>query len=340
MSSISGVYAKIHINESFLEQAIRKAEATQPQPERRAPRRLAVACVCAAAMVLGTVALLLRSMIGPTPAPSYQTLSQFGAGATAEALQSHEGFAIWVNGVYFNGHTMYIALCGEYDRNTWRDEITPDTLRYRCVEGDGSRFMLGADGEQAARLVTEEITLTKNGRFFEGTMELEAESQDSLRYLRMSFPAIEVWGGGELLTTVSGPFETESFVQRTYTDDEKALLSGKDVLYIAAVCPYPPGAIGDYTCGLTVDFHIPAAIFDAGIDIRAAAYNEDDSEIPLTREFQSYDGTGIRRHLCYDFPSSRQIRVALYEKNGVGKDAPVQEYDVTLNEPFTFGIFD
>ena len=42
----------------------------------------------------------------------------------------------------------------------------------------------------------------------------------------------------------------------TYTDNEEALLNGDNILFIKSIVQYPHGAVGDYICGIEMQYAV------------------------------------------------------------------------------------
>ena len=120
---------------------------------------------------------------------------------------------------------------------------------------------------------------------------------------------------------------------RAYTDDEEALLNGDNILFIKSIVQYPHGAVGDYICGIEMQYYVPNDMMNAGKDIQAKIFNEDGNEIAMTNSLQNGDrsSNGMMMLRSYGFPNNRNVKVVLYDAN-TEENKPIQEYNVTLND--------
>ena len=328
---IQAFYKHVDIGDAAVERIL--AASKTAKPRRTVNRTAVIVSVSAAALIVGILSVFLFRSAEPANTselimPSYETVLKIGNSASGnDALIAHDGLAVAVESVYSNGETVYIALFGEYidDRH---DEPAPDTLRYAYSGGDGSSFTVNG---RTAELKTKEIVLTKSGKLFKGVMEIGIDESSSAARLEMRIPWFELYSGDSLVKKIAEPFETEGGVIRAYAEDEKALLSGDSILYIKSIVQYPRGAIGEYDCGVELQYYVPDELIRDGKDIQARAYNEDGSEISEVNAFQYNNRDGRLMLRSFGFPESRNIRVVLYDANAE-EYKPIQEYEVTLND--------
>lgn len=326
-------YDKVDIGNHAADRIITVSKSAKP---RRTVNKIAViASASAAALVIGIFSVFLfRSMepacITERLCPSYDTISKVGSTATGnDALIAHDGLAVAIESAYSNGKTVYIALFGEYIDSDLNDDAVPDTLRYSFSEGDGSSFTVNGG---AAELKTKDIILTKSGKLFKGVIEIEIDEPSSAARLEMTIPSFAIYSDNTLVKTIMEPFNMDGGVIRAYTDNEEALLNGDNILFIKSIVQYSHGAVGDYICGIEMQYYVPNEMMNAGKDIQAKIYNEDGNEIAMTNSLQNGDrsGNGMMMLRSYGFPNSRNVKVVLYDANAE-ENKPIQEYDVTLN---------
>ncbi len=331
---IKNFYDKVDIGDHAAERIITMSKTTKPH--RTANKIAVIASASAAALVIGIFSVFLFCSMEPATVtegfmPSYDTISKVGSSATGnDALIAHNGLAVAIESAYSNGKTMYIALFGEYIASDWNADSAPDTLRYSYSEGDGSSFTVNG---RTAELKTKDIILTKSGKLFKGVIEMEIDEPSSAARLEMTIPSFEIYSDNTLVKTINEPFKMDGGVLRAYSDNEEALLKGNNILFIKSIVQYPHGAVGDYICGIEMQYFVPYEMIDAGIDIQAKIFNEDGSEIAMTNLLQNGDrsGNGMMMLRSYGFPDSRKIKVVLYDSNAEGSQ-PMQEYHVTLND--------
>ena len=331
---IQNFYDKVDIGNHAADRIITVSKSAKP---RRTVNKIAViASASAAALVIGILSVFLfRSMdpdcVSERLLPSYDTISKIGSTATGnDALIAHDGLAVAIENTYSNGKTMYVALFGEYIASDRNADSAPDTLRYSFSEGDGSSFTVNG---RAAKLKTKDIILTKSGKLFKGVIEIEIDEPSSAARLEMTIPSFEIYSDNTLVKKIIEPFKIDGGIIRAYTDNEEALLNGDNILFIKSIIQYPHGAVGDYICGIEMQYYVPNDMMNAGKDIQAKIFNEDGNEIAMTNSLQNGDrnGNGMMMLRSYDFPDSRNIKVVLYDSNAE-ENKPIQEYDVTLND--------
>ena len=244
---IQNFYDKVDIGNHAVNRII--AVSKFAKPHRTVNKVAVIASACAAALVIGILSVcLFRSMepdgLAERYLPSYDTIARIGSTATGnDALIAHDGLAVAIESAYSNGKTMYIALFGEYIDT----DAAPDTLHYSYSEGDGASFTVNG---RTAELKTKDIILTKNGKLFKGVVELEIDEPSSAARLELTIPSFEIYSNHTLVKKIIEPFKMDGGVIRAYTDNEKALLNGENILFIKSIVQYPRGAVGDYICGI------------------------------------------------------------------------------------------
>ena len=265
---IINFYNKVDIDNYAAERIITVSKSAKP---RRTVNKIAViASASAAALVIGILSVFLfRSMdpdcISERLLPSYDTISKVGSTATGnDALIAHDGLAVAIENAYSNGKTMYIALFGEYIDS----DSAPDTLRYSFSEGDGSSFTVNG---RAAKLKTKDIILTKSGKLFKGVIEIEIDEPSSAARLEMTIPSFEIYSDNTLVKKIIEPFKIDGGIIRAYTDNEEALLNGDNILFIKSIVQYPHRAVGDYICGIEMQYfpnsrNIKVVLYDANTE--------------------------------------------------------------------------
>ena len=335
---INDFYTKVDIDAEAVDRIISASKTAKPR--KTVGKTVTVASVSAAVLVIGIICVwIVHPLFDKTPLPSYETITEMGqAGARGDALITHDGFAVAVEGAYSNGETIYVALFGDYNRWEWDCDTPPDTIRYSYEENDGSCFSVN---DRPAELVTEDIVLRRSGGFFKGVMALSIDEPSSGARLEMVIPSFDIYSNNAYVKTISQPFEMEGGVFRAYSDNEEALLNGDNILYVKSILQYERTAVGDYICGISVNYYVPDDWENGGMDIRVRVFNKGGGEIALTRTLSSRgaDGRGKNIECSFDFPDSRYITVALYDVNASNQSDPLQEYDVVLNDlsyPLTF----
>lgn len=325
---INDFYNQIYINDDITDRIIKTSKTASPN--KTVNRVIVIAAASAAVLIFGLFSVwFFRSVqlwrIPKQTPPSYDTILKVGnIGTGDDALIAHDGLAVAIESAYSNGQTVYVALFGEYIHN----DISADSLRCTFSEGDGAIFTVnGKEAKQNA----EDVVLKKSGRLFKGVIELEIDEPSSAARLDMTIPSFDIYSGASLVKTVSGPFEISGGIIRTYTDNESALLDGDSILYIKSIVQNQRNVIGDYVCGIDIQYFVPDEMINSGKDIQARVFNEDGSEISMSNslEYDDRSGSGKIRLRSFGFPDSQNIKVRLYDANDNQKT--IQEYDVVLN---------
>ncbi len=326
---IHDFYNRIAVSDDKTEHIIKTSKTAKPN---RSINRIAViAAASAAALIIGLFSLLIFRSLQPhytsgQAAPSYDTVLRIGnAGTGNDALIAHDGLAVAIESAYSDGKTVYVALFGEYVQN----DVTANTLRYTYSEGNSAVFTVNG---KAAKLNIKDIVLKKSGKLFKGIISFETDEPASAARLDMTIPSFDIYSNRTLIKTVSGPFELEGGIIRAYTYDEKALLNGDNVLYIQSIVQNPRDAVGDYACGIEMQYYVPYEMIYSGKDIQARVFNENGSEISMSNslEYANSSGNGKIMLRSFDLPDNRNIKVILYDANDNNKT--IQEYDVVLND--------
>ena len=323
---IHDFYNRLALSDEMTKHIIEKSKTIKPH--RTINKIVVIAAASAAALILGFLSVLFirYQHIPQQTVPDYDTVLKLGnIGAGNDALIGHDGLAVAIESAYSNGKIVYVALFGEYFQN----DVTADTLRYTCSEGDGAAFTVNG---KAAKLNTKDIVLKKSGKLFKGVIELEIDEPSSAAHLDMTIPVFDLYNDDAPVKTVSGPFELEGGIIRTYTDDENALLNGDNVLYIKSIVQNPRDAVGDDVCGIEMTYYVPYEMINSGQDIQAKIFNKDGSEILISNSLEYADRSGNGKIMLrsFDFPDSRNIKVVLYDAND--NHQTIQEYDVVLND--------
>lgn len=326
---IHDFYNQIAVSDDITERMIKTSKTAKPH--RTINKIAVIAAASAAVLIIGLFSLLIFRSLQPhytsgQTVPSYDTVLKIGnVGTGDDALIAHDGLAVAIESAYSNGKTVYVALFGEYIQN----DIATDTLQYSFSEGGGAVFTVNG---KAAKLNTKDIVLKKSGKLFKGVISLEIDEPASAARLDMIIPAFDIYSDTSLIKTVSGPFELEGGIIRAYTDNESALLNGDNVLYIQSIVQNPRDTVGDYVCGIEIQYSVPYEMINSGKDIQAKVFNEDGSEILMSNSLEYADLSGNRKNMLrsFDFPDSRNIKVMLYDANDNNKT--IQEYDVVLND--------
>lgn len=326
MKRMNDIYDRIQMDHSALERAITAAENTA-RGNRFDKIPLAVGA-CAAALALGIGTLWLfrpvdQPAAGRTADITYETAARFsGYGSADDSLQAHDGVAMWIDGAYYNGKTMAVAIRGDYERYDRNYAAPPDMMKYTSCEGDGAGFFVNG---QEVRPLSDELELTKHGRFFEGVLELETDVDESIVQLEIHLPGIEILSGEETVKTVREDIAMTNVIPRIYTSDEETLLSGGNVIYLSCNAE-APGAIGDAPVGLNIAYYVPD-----GMDVRAKAFNADGSEIDLVRSVSHAKADGKMFGDQFGSADGRRIGIVLYDAN-TGEVLFVQS--AYLNDPY------
>ncbi len=322
-------YNRMTISDDITERIIETSKTRTPH--RTVNRIVVIAAASAAALIFGFFSILFFQSVSPRyiskqAIPSYDTILKVGnVGTGDDALIAHDGLAVAIESAYSNGQTIYVALFGEYIQN----DIAADTVRYSVSEWDGAIFTVNG---RTAKLNSKDIVLKKNGKLFKGVIEIEIDEPASAARLDMTIPSFDIYSGDSFVKTVSGLFEMEGGILRAYTDDESALLNGDNILYIKSIVQNQRDVIGDYVCGIEMQYYVPNEMIKSGKDIQARVFNEDGSEISMLSSLQYADrsGNGMIILRSYYFPDSRNIKVELYDAND--NDKTIQEYGVVLND--------
>ncbi|MBQ3417123.1 MAG: hypothetical protein IJH32_04740 [Ruminococcus sp.] len=329
---INDFYTKVDIDADAVDRII--AASKTAKPRKTVSKIIIPVSTCAAVLVI----LALPALIFQTTTVTidknndmftYSNIEKFESVTTAadDVLYSHGGIALWIEGAYFNGHKMYVAVKGECIEYDWADSSLPDILRFTDFSDEQTIFSIN---DIPVTPVGDEIVLTKNRKYYEGVVQFNFENEESLVFLKMNLPMIDAYSGGTFTKTVSGPFEMSDVISRTYTVDEERVLNSNDEMYIRSVAAYPHRALNEPEMGLLMDYYIPDEIYASGIRINAKIYNEDGTEVALIQEFQSRAESGFIKCAGYDYPAGRNVKVVLTD--AVSSDV-LQEYEVYLNDP-------
>ncbi len=331
MNHINDFYAKININADAVDRII--ATSKTAKPHKTVNRIAVIVSACAAALVIGIFSVLMFQMTDATIDKTndlftYSNIEKFeGVTVGGDTLQSHGGIALWINGAYFNGHKMYVAVKGECLKFDWADNSLPDILKFTDFSDEQAFFSIN---NIPVKPVGDEIVLTKNRKYYEGVVQFDFENEESLVFLKMNLPTIDAYTDGAFLKTVSGPFDMSNVISRTYTVDEEKVLNSNDEMYIKNVSVIS----GNSEQGLSVESFVPAAL-TGDMDIKVAVCDENSKELVLVDEIQLYKEKeqGYSKWFTFTAPSSKKVHVVLYDAKSGASDKPLQEYDVTLNHP-------
>ena len=331
MNSINDFYTKIDINADAVDRII--ATSKTAKPHKTVNRIAVIVSTCAAALVIGIFSLLMFQMTNVTINETnnlftYSNIEKFeGDTVGGDTLQSHDGIALWINAAYFNGHKMYVAVKGECLKSDWTDGSLPDILKYTDFSDEQAYFSIN---DIPVKPVGDEIVLTKNRKYYEGVVQFDFENEESLVYLKMNLPTIDAYYDGTFTKTVLGPFDMSNVISRTYTVNEEKVLNGNDEMYVKNISVLSEAS----EQGLYVECFVPAALI-RDMDIKVAAYDENSKELALIDETQLFKEKEQGYSKCFTFatPSSKKVHIVLYDARSRASDKPLQEYDVTLNNP-------
>ena len=329
---INDFYAKVDIDADAVDRII--AASKTAKPRKTAGKIMIPVSACAAVLVILALPVLIFQITTVTVDETddmftYSNIERFESVAAGdeEALLSHDGIALWIEGAYFNGHKMYVAVKGECIEYDWTESSLPDILRFTDFSDERACFSIN---DIPVRPVGDEIVLTKNRKYYEGVVQFNFENEESLVYLKMNLPAIDAYSGGSFTKTVSGPFETSNVISRVYTVNEEKVLNGNDEMYVKNVSVLSEAS----EQVLSVESFIPAALI-RDMDIKAAAYDENSKELALVDEIQLFKEKeqGYSKWFTFAASSSKKVHIVLYDAGSTESDKPLQEYDVTLNNP-------
>lgn len=332
MNSINDFYTKIDINADSVDRII--ATSKTAKPHKTVNRITVIASTCAAVLVIGVISVLMVQITATSNNTNnlftYSNIEKFEGvtiGVGNDTLQSHNGIALWINGAYFNGYKMYVAVKGECLKSDWTDGSLPDALKCTDLSDEQACFSIN---DKPVKPVDDEIVLTKNRKYYEGVVQFDFENEESLVYLKMNLPTIDAYYDGTFTKTVFGPFDMSDVISRTYTVNEEKVLTGNDEIYVKKI-----SVLSDASeQGLYVETFVPTALI-RDMDIKVAAYDENNKEIALVNETQLFKEKEQGYSKCFTFatPSSKKIHIVLYDVRSVASDKQLQEYDVMLNNP-------
>ena len=321
MNKVHDVYDRMLIDDRFLQSAICAAENTAP---RKRSYQKPIIAACAAALALGLVAAVLiipsgirkdKTDLSVQPQISYDTAARFGVyGNSDDSLLSYDGFTAWIEGAYYNGKTMTVAVKGDYERYAWKSDSLPDTMKAELT--DRARFIVSG---REVKPLSDKMVLLKNGSYFEGTLELDVGFDESVVMLEIELPGLEICGEGKRLKTVDQTVRMKNVISRIYTNDEEALLSGGDVMCVSHVAAYPEGAIGDAPVGIELEYYVPDSVCrgENAKNVMVRITGEDGGEIAAVRTAQMTNATGKIVSEQFGSANSRHIGIVLYdEKTG------------------------
>ena len=326
MNRVNSVYNSIRIDETFLRAAILKAEQTPPKKNHK-PFAVAVIAASLALLILAAVVFRpaeIPSVNTTSPEISFDSVTRLHAvlptGAENDGLILHDGIAMWIEGAYYNGSRMIVAVRGEAG-SPYPDVITCESSAISADVND-----------RTAEVVSERLEMTKRHGLYEGILELRTDVDESSVMLSMVCDTVKAHSG-KSVRTVNERFEMANIISRVYAKSGEKALTGDDI-FVSGVATFPEGAIGDAAVGLTATVYVPDRLYlgDDGMDVRIKAYNADGSEIPYIGAAHQTDSTGELKHMSFGYPTSRDITLRLIDKNHT--NSIIAEHSVRLNEPY------